>query len=70
MEVRAEKVEAFWRNGDDSLDPPLPTSSSGKAAPGTFSDGKLNTLGKGCVRKERKGPGDLRGGRGGRFHPV
>lgn len=43
MEVRAEKVEAFWRNGDDSLD--LHSNVQfGEGGAGTFSDGKLNTL--------------------------
>lgn len=43
VEVRAEKVEAFWRNGDDSLD--LHSNVQfGEGGAGTFSDGKLNTL--------------------------
>lgn len=47
VEVRAEKVEAFWRNGDDSLD--LHSNVQfGEGGAGTFSDGKLNTLVKVC----------------------
>ena len=43
VEVRAEKVEAFWRSGDDSLD--LHSNVQfGEGGAGTFSDGKLNTL--------------------------
>ena len=42
VEVRAEKVEAFWRNGDDSLD--LHSNVQfGEGGAGTFSDGKLHT---------------------------
>ena len=53
VEVAAGKVEAFWRNGDDSLD--LHSNVQfGEGGAGTFSDGKLNTLVKDTFGRGRE----------------
>ena len=43
VEVRAEKVERFWKEGSEALDI-RSNVQFGEGGAGTFSDGKLNTL--------------------------
>lgn len=43
VEIRAKKVEEFWKNGEGSLDE-RSNVQFGEGGAGTFSDGKLNTL--------------------------
>lgn len=43
VDTRTKKVEEFWKQGDECLDP-LSNVQFGEGGAGTFSDGKLNTL--------------------------
>ena len=53
VEVRAKKVEEFWKNGDPSLDI-RSNVQFGEGGAGTFSDGKLNTLVKETSGRNKK----------------
>lgn len=53
VEIRSEKVEQFWKNGDASLDV-RSNVQFGEGGAGTFSDGKLNTLVKDVSGRNRK----------------
>lgn len=51
VEERTKRVEDFWKNGDEALDI-RSNVQFGEGGAGTFSDGKLNTLGKGSLGKK------------------
>jgi len=53
VEVRAQKVEEFWKNGESSLDV-RSNVQFGEGGAGTFSDGKLNTLVKDVSGRNKK----------------
>lgn len=53
VEVRAKKVEEFWKNGHSSLDV-RSNVQFGEGGAGTFSDGKLNTLVKDVSGRNKK----------------
>ncbi len=53
VEVRAKKVEAFWKNGNSELDI-RSNVQFGEGGAGTFSDGKLNTLVKDVSGRNKK----------------
>lgn len=53
VEVRAKKVEEFWKNGESGLDV-RSNVQFGEGGAGTFSDGKLNTLVKDVSGRNKK----------------
>ena len=53
VEVRAKKVEEFWKNGESALDV-RSNVQFGEGGAGTFSDGKLNTLVKDVSGRNKK----------------
>ncbi|MBQ5869269.1 MAG: FAD-binding protein, partial [Lachnospiraceae bacterium] len=53
VEVRAQKVEEFWKNGFTHLDV-RSNVQFGEGGAGTFSDGKLNTLVKDVSGRNKK----------------
>ncbi|MBQ7795204.1 MAG: FAD-binding protein [Lachnospiraceae bacterium] len=53
VEVRAKKVEEFWKHGDPHLDI-RSNVQFGEGGAGTFSDGKLNTLVKDVSGRNKK----------------
>lgn len=53
VDARTEKVEAFWRLGDEALDI-RSNVQFGEGGAGTFSDGKLNTLVKDVSGRNRR----------------
>lgn len=53
VEVRAKKVEEFWKNGNSHLDV-RSNVQFGEGGAGTFSDGKLNTLVKDVSGRNKK----------------
>ena len=53
VEVRAKKVEEFWKNGASLLDV-RSNVQFGEGGAGTFSDGKLNTLVKDVSGRNKK----------------
>lgn len=53
VEIRAKKVEDFWKNGSSHLDV-RSNVQFGEGGAGTFSDGKLNTLVKDVSGRNKK----------------
>lgn len=53
VEIRAKKVEDFWKHGSSRLDE-RSNVQFGEGGAGTFSDGKLNTLVKDVSGRNRK----------------